>query len=1223
LRRLARRSGCFPGSPAQVYGTSVELARPNLAAPNYDSLLQQILVPAVITPAAFAIVTDQSALLTLSGSAPVTGGAWALPVINGAPLPGVSLGAGNAAILLGGGLQTQWPGVPRLLGVQSASILASPGQIGVMLTIVAQPFTEIFQLWQERGGARNSTIEFDCQNDLTIPYTTVPGFERLQIANGFVVLHLDRPLRADGSRLALGLPASQILDLNTSGLVLTVNASQEPPNPPFAFAIENAVLHVGGAPVFSLIGTLTGNTVSPGTLGINFDVLSVIPTLPDPYAASLPATVLVQRGATQGTLFTTVHWASQDAPQTEFTYTQPTLTTFNSLPALLDVSSNADQLGVTAVTQAGSPLTITGLTLRAAGSVLGIFTVPEISWEPMTQDPTSPPPPGSLSPPDDGGPTTFSVQTAQLVPIEPAALAPLFIDASAAGSQTTVGLSLPFGIRAQITDLKGGTIALNQPRFPGSLSGGIQIKLAPPAPDNLTAAFTGQASVGAYGTNVLGADAASFFNQEFGGATPSVPVRRYDISGYGASVFSEWRDTNPLLTAGVVKVQFEVFVGRTAYDVIQIRSLIYPWAIRVVRTITIERTNLGGMIRHDSGWQAVSDGDFQFPNPAAFILNPGAVQAVVRVRNIQDNGAVFPTSGAPQWRPVVFDCDVLLNPQIAVISGAALANSVASRGVTGYLLETVTKPPFIPSANDVATLLASNTAGGPVSCTVTIAGSGAQLRASGVDVTAFMSGPQAVIAGALRGSPVLPPDGAWSIGKRATFSTTPPLPLDANFPVPLVQNASQPSLWHYADPSDVINLALGTPANEYGLLQSTGTQKLFFAQPRITQNVQNIQPQVPPHMADVGALLNATGIFPDLKAALQMTTPFQGLDTSDPNGLKFHKEFSTVDASNNPLPSQTLIDFGADTLQLKLAYSDGAKTPGNAIVDIQPGSWKVQLQKISFPIITPFGDESDPLLRIVGDVEASSTSAPTLSNLTVHYGGALAEVENIFSQIEHIASFLPGAPFSSLDVHFSDGRLTIRDVFALPEVPLGVGFVEDVTLDLGMTLQLSPQSLEFTVGLGSEQRPFHWLVFPLSGTGAVVVGMKDGLPAFLVQGGIGAGLAIDIGIAKGAASIVLQVQLTTDGTKINLKALLTGSASVDVLDGLASASLTLTAGLGINPRPLPFPPDFKPPDTVDFVASVAVGVHISVCWLVHVDFDGYWQYAQTIKLPLVDSVLPV
>jgi hypothetical protein len=236
---------------------------------------------------------------------------------------------------------------------------------------------------------------------------------------------------------------------------------------------------------------------------------------------------------------------------------------------------------------------------------------------------------------------------------------------------------------------------------------------------------------------------------------------------------------------------------------------------------------------------------------------------------------------------------------------------------------------------------------------------------------------------------------------------------------------------------------------------------------------------------------------------------------------------------------------------------------------------------------------------------ASSTSAPTLAGAKFHvdYGGVLQSVKDVFSALNSLGSSVP----SGLDVHFSDGRLTVRDVIGLPELPLGLGYVTDIALDLGMSMQLSPQSLEVTAGIGSEERPFHWLVSPLSGTGAIVVGMKDGSPEILIQAGIGLGLAIDIGIAKGSASIVLAAQIAIDGTSIHLKCLLIGQAEVDVLGGLASASLTLTAALGIGLIA-------GPPAAADFTASVAVGIHISLCWVLHIDFDGSWQYTQTVDL---------
>jgi len=179
--------------------------------------------------------------------------------------------------------------------------------------------------------------------------------------------------------------------------------------------------------------------------------------------------------------------------------------------------------------------------------------------------------------------------------------------------------------------------------------------------------------------------------------------------------------------------------------------------------------------------------------------------------------------------------------------------------------------------------------------------------------------------------------------------------------------------------------------------------------------------------------------------------------------------------------------------------------------------------------------------------------------------------------LEEIASFLPGAPFSKLQVNFKQGRLTIQDTFALPQLPLGFGYVTDVALILGAAIQLSPQSLDFTAGIGSEQKPFHWLVNPLSGTGVVQVGVRNGDLAILIEAGLGAGLAIDLAIASGSASVIIAIQINNELAPFQIKAILTGQASVDVLDGLASASISLSAALGISPDKLPIPDSLRHP----------------------------------------------
>ena len=71
---------------------------------------------------------------------------------------------------------------------------------------------------------------------------------------------------------------------------------------------------------------------------------------------------------------------------------------------------------------------------------------------------------------------------------------------------------------------------------------------------------------------------------------------------------------------------------------------------------------------------------------------------------------------------------------------------------------------------------------------------------------------------------------------------------------------------------------------------------------------------------------------------------------------------------------------------------------------------------------------------------------------------------------------------------------------------------------------------------------------------------------------------------------------------------------MDVLDGLASASLTLSAALGIAPDKLPIP------DALTLYAGVMVGIHLSVCWLVSVDFDGAREFSETFHKP---GIVPI
>src|SRR5207244_9769598 len=110
-----------------------------------------------------------------------------------------------------------------------------------------------------------------------------------------------------------------------------------------------------------------------------------------------------------------------------------------------------------------------------------------------------------------------------------------------------------------------------------------------------------------------------------------------EFSGYGASICSNWFDRSAAV-ADVSQAKFDVLVGRTAHEVIQVRSIMYMKAgcVHVVRTITLMRSNNGFVFRSDSGWKAESEAFFDcsynidfgtgpIPVTNTYEFHPGAI----------------------------------------------------------------------------------------------------------------------------------------------------------------------------------------------------------------------------------------------------------------------------------------------------------------------------------------------------------------------------------------------------------------------------------------------------------------------------------------------------------------------------------------------------------------------------------------------------------------------
>lgn len=564
--------------------------------------------------------------------------------------------------------------------------------------------------------------------------------------------------------------------------------------------------------------------------------------------------------------------------------------------SLLDVSSNADLMGVTygpmdrrvllrmthQVVDGGDeagrtpvPYEIDGMDLKASGQFVKAFTVPQVSWEPVInlsdiQDLPADPPQGFLGFPDDGGPTRLFNTSAKTVTLAPIPVTNFLIEEFPHAEEApTFGLfTLPFGLHAMARinpknhfpeGGDGSVFEFNRPAFDPDLKGGIQLKATGAynaKQDNLN--FQGNtlqrtnllSSASPAKTSVLGESVTGIFNNEFSAAgqfgfftNRGVPLERIDFSGYGASIFSNWLNDNAKF-AETSQTRFDVLRGRTSHEVIQVRSVIYPWGIYVVRTITIFRVGSAYVYRVDSGWRAESDGvyDFNFTvegaegtsfitdwdehfaefnppqddvvkNLRPYAFYPGVVKRISNVENIREttdfpnfsfdrgkrpgevfmdqNGRVQPVfqgsaqDGAP-WNVKLTPVRFTANVHIDDVKEGGSTHGVVSKEVIGYVQISPAGTPIPRDA--LAQLLAKRPEiGAEVDCLVDIGRTGQLMRVSRVEVNnALDTDSQEVFVGAARGTPVLPQDGSWSLS-RHDAQTQDVTSIGNDFGVPLIR----------------------------------------------------------------------------------------------------------------------------------------------------------------------------------------------------------------------------------------------------------------------------------------------------------------------------------------------------------------------------------------------------------------------------------------------------
>lgn len=903
----------------------------------------------------------------------------------------------------------------------------------------------------------------------------------------------------------------------------------------------------------------------------------------------------------------------------------------NAAFVLLDVSTNASLFGVGfAPTReifgapSGTPtIAFDDLYLSTQEQNVRILTLPPVQWEAVTttDDPNDPTFPSPLTFPNSGGGAVIATDSVALVRFAPRpAIASLLANYEGTSrARVAIKFTLPFGIEA-VAELQRGapgslfagpSISDIRPSFTSAgVKGGIQLRFqADTSPIILfghpeSPSFPGIAQqlhnarfFGSPITETVLTPIDDTFNSNFGttSTNPRVPVTRFDLSGYGESIFSDW--VNPADAGAIIsKAQFEVFVGRTRLEVVQAHSLLYPFAVRVIRTITMERGNGAGVMRKDSGWQAASDGRFEFPAGSGVITHPGVVRGVTHVTNIRDTGQRFTTSdGTTELMAVRFDCMVDMEN---TVNGAG-PDGVPARDLLGYVQLTNVLP---MGPDGYGELLAfAGPLGGAIDCTLDIGASGQKMRVSriGVAATPGMGGPEFSVAA--WGSPSFPGGGTWSFLCQHS-PTEAPSGVDLQLGVPVVRAgaASGPpstAPYRFADPQDT--LIPDTPNTEYGIVHSTGTQRTYFPRPKIEVGSHQVTSVRAPFLADPYSLGTAIDIFPQLGVTIPFPDANYSLNIA-PDG-NYTLQLPTA-SFQPPRLQRTLLN--APPVSTIVEYADEAGNPCTVTVTIETAAaipWSILIQNLS--VATRDGDRNE-ITRVVGDLNATAQKAASLENSRLVFGGALQPVQQAVSFLENFGPIPPVTVAMTNDASIKAG-LKIDFEKILETNPVVGAFMKKFVVDLDFEVSetIFPHNTE------AEANFELTLKIPTPFTPVVAIAIakfkiqlnSDFGTSYTFTIGVGIGVSYDVGDFNITAYFAETIFLIAGDNIFGLGCSVLIRGTVDLV--VISIEVTVEAKEAI----LRVDCDAGAHSSIWGVAQLNYSFDVTICWVIDIEYDAQIQ----------------
>jgi hypothetical protein len=515
--------------------------------------------------------------------------------------------------------------------------------------------------------------------------------------------------------------------------------------------------------------------------------------------------------------------------------------------------------------------------------------------------------------------------------------------------------------------------------------------------------------------------------------------------------------------------------------------------------------------------------------------------------------------------------------------------------------------------------------GGPVDCTVDVATSKQRMRLSRVDVNpARNAAGRSVFVTAARGSLILPNDGSWSVvQQQADTGDVKPVPPQQT--VPLIKpNASANYL--IAHPADVYQPDSNT---RYGVVQSTGTQKLLFDLPQFTPGDPKLK-SAQTYFADAYKLLNSKGPFPNVANALALTSAERQIDILGEGLMRMADRTLKLDTLLPPTYIYPFIDEPG-VLRIYAQYKSTDNTSGQLALGIDSAAaldkrWQAALSSMRIVVdLGPFPE----LMWVDGNFNASSGISTKYDKPHLQFGPILDPVIEILQ----VLATLSGDDFDrGMNVGMSNSadsweykfncskeipvirfpsplQLTLNPNPPLKlEAGLKVGFYFNEMLSIPTDLkQLVPACGAYVEFYGRLQvQCFTLAVASVYGVGQVTLGIAaDSKAGITLRMKFGFGAEVVVGlpvVANVSVLYMVEVEITIAEDDIHVSGLMLFRGSAEILGGLIAICIQIEAGGGVS----------RIGGVTTLTAQVTFSIDICLLWVIDIDVTEHWEEQRQI-----------